>query len=87
MPSLTISLSQELPKPNIPTVKNFIQLLETSILMIKIDKTNSLNMLILSKLNCVLTNIYSLTDAANHGVYSAYFYLGMMNMEGMYPIK
>lgn len=31
--------------------------------------------------------LYSLTKAADKGIHSAYFYLGLMNLEGIYPVK
>ena len=47
-----------------------------------------------SSCNTVITSnqlfiirIYSLTKAAEKGIHSAYFYLGLMNLEGLYPIR
>lgn len=31
--------------------------------------------------------LYSLIQAAAKGIYSAFFYLGIMFMEGLYPVK
>lgn len=34
-----------------------------------------------------LLTIYSLTKAADKGIHSAYFYLGLMHLEGIHPVK
>lgn len=72
-------------KPNTPMAKSYQLLLGQTNSMTKRLRENILNTLLTSKFQSLI--FYSLNNAAAKGVNSAYFYLGMMYLEGLYVQK